>query len=433
MKNALLLKCALIAVLGLLLWIPLVMIENTIRERTNYRQEAVQTIATSSAGEQKLWGPMLTVTVDEEFDETIEGWSKVGTTPGTVRKTRQHTLQVNPAIVDLKGQMDVERRKLGLFSTPVFELNATLSGHFVTPTAKDLPSLGTNAKLKWGAPVLTVGVGDTRGIAGAPVVTLAGSTLVVEGGSAAKKFDTGFHGAGTDTHLDGSAKTLPFSVTVRLVGTSSFGFVPVGDVATADLSGNWPHPSFGGDFLPRTRTVLKTGFNAQWGTTALASNGSATQQGFQVRLIEPVDIYQQATRSVKYGFLFIALSFAAFFVFEQLKDLRIHPIQYALVGLAQAVFFLLLTSLSEHVEFAWAYAASATASVVLVGIYLASVLQSIKRALGFSAAMGTLYAALFGILQSEQNALLLGSLLMFVLLAAVMLGTRKVDWYGQAN
>ena len=83
-----------------------------------------------------------------------------------MRKTRQHTLQVNPATVDLLGKMDVERRKLGLFSTPVFELNATLSGHFVAPAAKDLPSLGPNAKLKWGAPVLTVGVGDTRGIAG---------------------------------------------------------------------------------------------------------------------------------------------------------------------------------------------------------------------------------------------------------------------------
>ena len=433
MKNALLLKCALIAVLGVLLWIPLVMIENTIQERTSYRQEAVQTIAASSAGEQKLWGPMLTVVVEEEFDETVEGWTKVGAAVGTVRKTRQHTLQVNPATVDLLGKMDAERRKLGLFSTPVFELHATLSGHFVAPAAKDLPSLGPNAKLKWGAPVLTVGVGDTRGIAGAPLVTLAGNTLAVQGGSASKDFKTGFHSTATETQLDGTAKALPFTVTVRLVGTSSFGFIPVGEVATADLSGNWPHPSFAGDFLPRTRTVQNTGFNAQWGTTALAANGSAAQQGFQVRLIEPVDIYQQATRSVKYGFLFIVLSFAAFFVFEQLKSLRIHPIQYALVGLTQAVFFLLLTSLSEHMEFAWAYAASATASVVLVGIYLASVLQGIQRALGFSAAMSMLYAALFGILQSEQNALLLGSLLMFVLLAAVMLGTRKVDWYGQAG
>ena len=126
MKNALFLKCVLLIVLGILLWVPLMMIENTIRERTNYREEAVQAIAASSAGEQKLWGPVLTITVDEEFDEAVSGWTKTGTVAGTTRKTRKHTLQVTPSVVDLKGQMDVERRKLGLFSTPVFELNATL-------------------------------------------------------------------------------------------------------------------------------------------------------------------------------------------------------------------------------------------------------------------------------------------------------------------
>eukprot|EP01041_Mallomonas_annulata_P039783 gene39783-63542_t len=182
MKNALFLKCALVFLLGVLLWVPLLMIENTIHERTSYREEAVQAIAASSAGEQTLWGPVLTITVDEEFDEPVSGWTKAGAVAGTTRATRKHTLQVAPAVVDLKGQMDVERRKLGLFSTPVFELNATLSGHYVAPTAKDLPRLGPNARLKWGAPVLTVGVGDTRGIAGAPVVTLAGATLAVEGG-----------------------------------------------------------------------------------------------------------------------------------------------------------------------------------------------------------------------------------------------------------
>lgn len=432
MKNALFVKCVLVFLMGILLWIPLLRIDQLIRERTHYREDAVETIAASSAGEQQLWGPVLTITADEEYDETVSGWTKAGSVASTTRKTRKHTLLVTPSVVDMKGKMDVERRKIGLFSTPVFELNATLSGHYVTPTAKDLPPLGPNARLKWGTPVLTLGVGDTRGIAGAPVVTLAGSTLTIEGGSDLEAFPRGFHGAANEVRLDGSAKTLPFAATVRLVGTRSFGFVPVGDVVTADLSGNWPHPSFGGDFLPRTRSVEDTGFNAQWATTALASNGSLRQQGFQVRLIEPVDVYQQALRSVKYGFLFIALSFAAFFVFEQLKKLRIHPIQYLLVGLAQAVFFLLLISLSEIMSFALAYGLSAAASVLLVGVYLASVLRGVARAVGFSAAMGTLYAALFGILQSEQNALLLGSLLLFLLLAAVMLGTRKVDWYAQS-
>jgi inner membrane protein len=432
MKNALFVKCVLVFLMGILLWIPLLRIDQLIRERTHYREQAVETIAASSAGEQQLWGPVLTITADEEYDETVSGWTKAGSVANTTRKTRKHTLMVTPSVVDMKGKMDVERRKIGLFSTPVFELNATLSGHYVTPTAKDLPPLGPNARVKWGTPVLTLGVGDTRGIAGAPVVTLAGSTLTIEGGSDLEAFPRGFHGAASEVRLDGSAKTLPFAATVRLVGTRSFGFVPVGDVVTADLSGNWPHPSFGGDFLPRSRSVEDAGFNAQWATTALASNGSLRQQGFQVRLIEPVDVYQQALRSVKYGFLFIALSFAAFFVFEQLKKLRIHPIQYLLVGLAQAVFFLLLISLSEIMNFALAYGLSAADSVVLVGVYLASVLRGVARAVGFSAAMGTLYAALFGILQSEQNALLLGSLLLFLLLAAVMLGTRKVDWYAQS-
>lgn len=433
MKNTLLWKAALVLVLAVLLWIPLLMIENTIQARTSYRYEAVQAIAASSAGEQKLWGPVLTVSVEEEYDEVVTGWTKAGEVAGTKRQTRQHTVLIKPAAVDLKGKMEVEQRKLGLFSTPVFELNATLSGNYVAPTLKDLPPLGPNAKLKWGSPMMTVGVGDTRGIAGAPIATLAGIPLEIVGGSDLADFKTGFHGSANAVQLDGSAKTLPFAVTLRLVGTSAFGFVPVGTVSTAELSGNWPHPSFGGDFLPRTRAVQDSGFSAQWGTTALASTGAKEPQGFQVRLIEPVDVYRQATRSVKYGFLFIALSFAAFFVFEQLKSLPIHPIQYGLVGLVQAVFFLLLLSLSEHMVFAWAYAAAASASVLLVGVYLASVLRGVGRALGFSAAMATLYAALFGLLQSEQNALLLGSVLLFLLLAAVMLGTRKVNWYSQGN
>jgi inner membrane protein len=187
--------------------------------------------------------------------------------------------------------MDVEQRRLGLFSTPVFELNATLSGSYVAPTVQDLPKLGPNAKLMWGAPVLTVGVGDTRGIAGAPIASLAGTPLEILGGSDLAEFNTGFHGINSTIQLDGSAMTLPFSVSLRLTGTCAFGFVPVGKVSTAELTGNWPHPSFGGDSLPRTRSVQSNGFNAEWATTAPASTGSKKQQGFQVRLIDPVDVY----------------------------------------------------------------------------------------------------------------------------------------------
>src|SRR3546814_18226532 len=95
-----------------------------------------------------------------------------------------------------------------------------------------------------------------------------------------------------------------------------------------------------------------------------------------LQLIEPVDVYTQADRATKYGLLFVALTFVGFFMFELIKQLRIHPIQYGLVGLALAIFFLLLVSLSEHIEFGWAYLCASVACIGLLGFYLSAVLHS---------------------------------------------------------
>jgi inner membrane protein len=136
---------------------------------------------------------------------------------------------------------------------------------------------------------------------------------------------------------------------------------------------------------------------------------------------------------VKYGVLVIAVPLGCFFLFEVLKRLRIHPAQYLLVGLALATFFLLLLSLSEHLPFAAAYAIAATACIALLGFYLGSVLGSARRGVSFATLLTALYGALYGLLISEDNALLLGSLLVFALIAAAMILTRRVDWYGLAT
>jgi inner membrane protein len=125
----------------------------------------------------------------------------------------------------------------------------------------------------------------------------------------------------------------------------------------------------------------------------------------------------------------VLLTFTAFFMFEMLRGLRIHPIQYGLVGLALAIFFLLLLGLSEHIAFDWAYLAASGACIGLIGVYLSAVLRSRVRGLGFAAGLGLLYAALYGLLVSEDNALVLGAGLLFAILAAIMLVTRRVDWY----
>jgi len=143
-----------------------------------------------------------------------------------------------------------------------------------------------------------------------------------------------------------------------------------------------------------------------------------------------VNIYLQGERAVKYGFLFVGLVFASFFFFEMLKRLPIHPMQYLLVGLSLALFFLLLISLSEHIAFLWAYLAASGVSVLLLGFYLAGALRGWGRALGFAGSLVLLYGVLYALLVSEDNALLMGSALLFAALAGVMVATRRLDWYG---
>jgi inner membrane protein len=148
-----------------------------------------------------------------------------------------------------------------------------------------------------------------------------------------------------------------------------------------------------------------------------------------ISLIDPIDIYTQVDRASKYGILFVVLTFVGFGLFELIKRLPIHPLQYLLVGLALAIFFLLLLSLSEHIDFRAAYGIAAVACIGLQFVYLSGVLRSWLRAGGFAVMLTSLYGVLYGLLVSEDNALLMGSLLLFGILAAIMWITRKVDWY----
>lgn len=433
MRNPLLQKFILLALIGVLLLIPLSLIERTIAERTAYRAEALHAISAASAGEQSITGPVLTVPVEEEYDDEQVEERDGERHKRTVRRKRMHLLTVLPRQLNFSGDLKVEKRAYGLYDTAVFELQGVIEGGFDMPGQAALPPLGQNAQLRWGVPTLSVGIDDVRGIVGEPKIRFGGASLTARRGVKAAGMKTGFH-ASAESLQTGRAESVPFRIELALVGTGSLGLVPLGEVTAAELRGNWQHPSFGGDFLPRSHEIDAQGFRARWSTTALASNAGTPQaeersRGFQVRLISPVDIYQQALRAVKYGILFIVLSFAAFFTFEHLRNLPIHPIQYLLIGLAQALFFLLVTSLSEHIAFALAYLFAAIASIALIGVYLGAILRGWQRGIGFSTALAMLYAALFGILRSEQNALLLGSLLLFVALAVLMLATRRIDWY----
>lgn len=100
-----------------------------------------------------------------------------------------------------------------------------------------------------------------------------------------------------------------------------------------------------------------------------------------------------------------------------------------LVGLALTIFFLLLISLSEHVEFWIAYLLAVLACAGQISAYLAAVLGRVASGIRFGALLGGLYGMLYVILLSEDNALLMGSLLLFPALATVMHVTRRPTPY----
>ena len=224
-------------------------------------------------------------------------------------------------------------------------------------------------------------------------------------------------------------------------------FAPFGQNTSVELKSNYPHPSFQGNWLPVERTVSKEGFEASWSIPFLGrsfpqawtSTGEMRQavhdSRFGVEFLNPVDHYRMAERSVKYASLFILLTFATLWLFEVRAGVRVHPIQFLMLGGALCLFYLLLLSLSEHLAFALAYGLASIAVIGMVAAYGIVVLRGIGRALAVATGVALLYGYLYVLLVNEDYALLIGSIGLFLILGLIMFATRRIDWYaaGKAN
>ncbi|MFP5390042.1 MAG: cell envelope integrity protein CreD [Gammaproteobacteria bacterium] len=443
MQKNLMYKIVAIVGLTLLIVIALAMIESTIRERARFRDQAVASIATESVRQQVIAGPVLVISYDDEFEAPEAADGK--TTMVTQVVHRKHL--VFPNQLSVNGTVDTDRRHRGIHQVLVYTSLQKFSGDFTLPTLSELPRAKQDSRVRVGMARVALGIEDVRGIRNIPQIDFDGAKLEFGQGSSLDGLPRGMH-ADVGVLPLAQARRVNFAFTLGLDGIEKLDLVPFGNNNKVNLRSNWAHPQFGGRFLPspRERVINDKGFEATWDISSLAT--SAQQQlrkldasasehaptlagldSFSVGFIEPVNVYSLAERAAKYGLLFVGLTFGGFFVVEILKRLQIHPIQYLLVGLALALFFLLLVSLSEHIAFWLAYLVASLECIVLIGFYLSFVLRDWTRGFGFGAGLTLLYSALYGILISEDNALVLGSLLLFAVLAAVMVATRKVDWY----
>ncbi len=414
-------------------------VNGIIIERQQRQFEVKADIAKSSAGEQTLVGPVLVIPYLEEFTETTteNGIKKIET------KRELRRAVILPEQLNLAGGFTNEFKKLGIYKALTYQLGGNIKGNFKLPANIKLTAYHNNSSLTMQAAYLSMGISDPRGITSSPTITWGNQSLVFEQGSQLKALGNGIHAPigmlqhTADTNID-------FEINLNLRGTEQFNFAPIAGNNAVALQSSWQHPHFGGSFLPEasTQSINAGGFSAKWAVSSLSSNNQATflnqlnsneqtqsLESLNIGFVEPINVYSQADRATKYGLLFIGLTFAGFFIFEILKNLRIHPAQYTLVGLSMAMFYLLLVSLAEQIGFASAYLTASAACVLLLGYYLSFVLKSKANGFVFASLLTALYGALYGILQSEDNALLMGSLLVFGLLALVMVITRKVDWY----
>ncbi|MFJ4372295.1 cell envelope integrity protein CreD [Pseudomonas japonica] len=436
MNKNLSLKLGTIALLVVALLIPLLMIGGLIDERQSLRDSVLEDIAQSSSHAQQISGPLLVV----PYSKYERVWKMQDGKSFQETRVNKGYLTFLPDTFVLDGQVDTELRSRGIYEARLFHARSHISGQFKVPAnwgiTRDLDDY------RFDTPFIAVGISDIRGIQNGLQLQLNGRPLDFAAGSRLDWLGGGVHAMLGE--LDRSAELrLDYAYDLNLQGTGQLHVLPVGRSSTVTLAANWPHPSFIGNYLPNSRDIDDKGFKAHWQTSFFSTNleeavarcvtseNCADFQGraFGVSFIDPVDQYLKSERAIKYALLFIALTFAGFFLFEVLRDLSVHPIQYALVGAALALFYLLLLSLSEHIGFGMAYLVSAGGCVGLIGFYLCHVLHSAVRGLGFAAGLAVLYALLYGLLSAEDYALLMGALLLFALLGVFMVLTRRLDWY----
>lgn len=441
MQTSLLIKFMIIAGLALLLLIPLVLIGGVITERQEYRAGVIYDIAQSSAGSQTVSGLILVApykeTVTKQEDIYEDGKRKTITKQVVVQK-RKYFL---PDTLHIKGKLNTSERYRGIYTVPTYQAALQFTGEFNIPASLGLTS--DTSKIEWQTPFVMMPVSDIRGINGQIAASMNSKQAEVVPGTASELFASGVRMELSSITDFSAAQRIAFDVSMGLDGMERLEFLPTGKYTEVSLDSPWQHPSFMGRYLPKHREVSERGFQAQWETSFFASNMQqhlatciSTQScldfdanRFGVELHDGVDIYVQADRSIKYAILFVGLTFVMFFLFEVLKDMRIHPVQYGLVGMALAVFYLLLVSLSEHIAFHLAYLSASAASVLLLSFYVSYVLRSKANGLLFGGLLSGLYGALFLLIRSEDYALLMGSSLIFAVLACIMVITRKVDWH----
>jgi inner membrane protein len=411
------LKLLLIAGMCVAFLIPQALIQNLVSERQGTERSAENEVFEKWGGSQTLTGPFIEVTYS--WNASME----------------RHAMILLPEQLDVKGNVSTKALKRGIYDFTTYETELDLTGQFKLP--KDFDKNQHNKIWHFEEARIIIDITNLRGLRDNVTFNLDGVKYDMEA--------CGEYWNGLSCPIDLSCllegKTLDFAVTVPFKGSGNLMFAPLGQTTVVNLNSDCTTPSFNGYYLPDEREVNDNGFQASWKVLAINrdypqffsrnsdNHRQLSSSTFGVNLKVPVEQYQQTDRAIKYAFLIILLTFAAVFFVEMRKSTPIHPVQYLLIGIALIIFYTLLLSFSEHINFGLSYLIASVMTIGMIVVFMASIAKDKKTALGIGLLLTVLYAFVYVLLQLESYALLVGSVGLFIILGIAMFATQKIDWY----
>jgi len=441
--NKILFKGVVTGALILLMLIPTVLVKDLVSEREKRQQEVVKDVTNGWSTQQTLSGPYLYIPYQVKENE------------GLVKKH----LYLLPENLNVNGTINPEIRPRSIYKILLYRSNIKTTGNFKIQLPKDIEP----SSLELSEAKICYGISDFKGIEEKMNISFNGTKYDLAPGLPTKQIETIATQVGDNQEeyvrtatatkdveaiglsanvvltFEDLQKDLNFDMQLKIKGSERLHFIPLSSNSNFDIKSTWKDPKFDGSNLPSTRDVNELGFTAKWsfnnanlpfGTVLKDLNFNKQNLAFGVSMVQPADQYTKTNRSVKYAILFIGLTFALFFIIELMQKKPIHPVQYVLIGIALVIFFTLLLSISEFILFDYAYLIAALATVLLITLYAKSHFKNIKTASVFGSLLTCLYAFIFVLIRLEDAALLVGSIGLFIILALVMFGSRKINWYG---
>jgi inner membrane protein len=420
-------RVVLLAFLISLVLIPLYLVHDLVTERYERSQAVADEVASQWGQQQLIAGPVVTVPYLVHVQVVQDG--------AKVDQTQQRYANFLPDSLSITATAKTEKRYKSIYELLVYAADIHLTGRLPAPSFAGIHV--PPGDILWDEATVAIGISDMGGIRQLTLKLDGKSLAPVPGMMRDQLFASGAHAALQSASIE---TARDFAIDIQLNGSGQLQFLPMGNETTVELTADWPHPGFTGNFLPAERQIDAKGFTARWKVSALARNypqvWSSDQLDFNqvsdgrlgVELTLPGDAYQQIDRIVKYGILVIGLTFTTIFVVDLLKSAKTHFVQYLLVGAALCLFYLLTLSLAEQIRFLYAYTIASAVDIGMIALYLA---RTVSRFTGLlvGAALAVVYGYMYMLLQMEDFVLLSGTIGLFLALGLVMYATRNVDWF----